>query len=72
MQITEQIPDGIKLSAAVGSSVLTFLGFPIEQWMYVLSAVVSILFIIEKLPIAISRIVQLYDWIRDKKNASCK
>ena len=68
MQYLDQIPDGVKITGAVAAPVLTFLGVSVEQWTFVLSAIVSILFIIEKLPIFIRRCKEAIQWIRDVRN----
>lgn len=65
MTTLENIPDSIKVAVSVTPSMsYMFLGLPLETWTYVLSAVVSIMFIIEKLPIFIQRVKQFYKWIR--------
>lgn len=69
MQILEQVPDSVKISTAVSSSVFTFVGLPVEQWMYILSAVVSILFILEKIPKAIASVQSVYRWLKGDKDA---
>lgn len=58
--ISEHIPDGIKVGVSVSAPALTVAGVPLEQWTFILSAIVSILFIIEKLPMLINRVKQLY------------
>ena len=63
----DQVPDGVKVVASVSTPVLSILGFPVEQWGYVLSAIVAILFIIEKLPMLIQRIESLVKWIKRVK-----
>lgn len=66
-EMSQQVPDSVKIAAATSSSVLTFLGLPVEQWMFLLSAVVSVLFIIEKVPMLINRIRQLKEYVKRKK-----
>lgn len=66
----EQIPDGLKVATAVSAPVLTFLGVSVEQWTFVLSAIVSLLFIIEKLPVFISRCKQAYSWMKRGEDAN--
>lgn len=63
----EQIPDSIKVAGATSPSIMTLFGVPMEQWTYVASAVVSVMFIIEKMPTVIQRIKQLVEWIKDVK-----
>jgi len=55
-----QIPDSAKIAIATSSSALSFLGVPVEQWMYLLSAIVSVLFILEKLPVVIKMFKEMY------------
>lgn len=59
----QQVPDSAKIAVATGSSALTLFGISVEEWMYILSAIVSILFIIEKTPVFIERMKQLKRWI---------
>lgn len=63
----QQIPDSAKIVVATSSSALTLFGIPVEQWMYIMSAVVSLLFIVEKLPMLFTRVRQLKEWIRAKR-----
>jgi len=66
MNISENIPDSVKVAVSVSPSVsYVFLGLPLETWTYVLSAIVSIMFIIEKAPVFIQRCKQFYKWIRN-------
>lgn len=58
------VPDIVKVSIATGSSVLTIFGIPVEQWTYILSGVVSIIFIVEKLPMLIKRVKELYGYFK--------
>jgi Sec-independent protein translocase protein TatA len=63
---SEQIPDTLKVATAVSAPVLTFMGVSVEQWTFVLSAVVSILFIVEKLPVFVKRLKELISWMKEK------
>jgi len=65
----QQVPDSAKLSVALSSTALTFMGISVEQWMYLLSGIVSLLFIIEK---SISLCQKYKAYRRSKKNASCE
>ena len=65
-QTVEQIPDGIKVATAVSAPALSFLGVSVEDWTFILSAIVSFLFIVEKLPVFISRCRALGQWIKEK------
>ena len=64
MDVAKDVPDVVKLGVAVSPPTLTILGFPVEQWTFVLSAIVSILFIIEKAPMFIQRMKALIAWIK--------
>lgn len=64
MDVFERVPEAAKVSAAVGPAALTLMGMPLEQWILILSAIVSILVIIEKLPKVIHSIKNIVDWIR--------
>ena len=59
--IMENTPDGVKVAASVSAPVLTVFGIPLEEWTYILSAIVSLLFILEKLPKFINRFI---NWVR--------
>ncbi len=63
----EQVPDAVKAGVAVSSPVLALFGYPVEQWGFVLSAIVALLFIVEKLPMFITRLWQLKEWIDAKR-----
>lgn len=64
-EILENIPDAAKVATAVSAPVLTIFGVSVEQWTFVLSAVVSLLFIIEKLPVFIRRCKEFYKVIKN-------
>jgi len=63
----DQVPDGAKVAVSVASPVLSFLGVPLQEWTYVLSAIVSLLFIIEKTPLLIQRIKELIKKVKNVK-----
>jgi hypothetical protein len=52
-EIYDKIPETAKVGTAVGPAALTLAGLPLDQWILILSAIVSLLVIIEKLPRAI-------------------
>ena len=66
-QALENIPDGIKVGTAVSAPMLNLFGVPIEEWTFILSAIVSLLFIIEKLPIFIQRCKTFVRWLKERK-----
>lgn len=59
MTIYENIPESAKLTTAIGPAALSLFGVPLEQWVLVLSAIVSILIILEKIPKAIDSLKNL-------------
>lgn len=59
MQVFEHIPDSAKLAIAAGPPGLYFLGLPVEHWILIMSAIASLLVIIEKLPKALDSINNL-------------
>lgn len=63
----EQIPDGAKVAASAAAPVLTLMGVPLQEWTYILSAIVSVLFIIEKTPMLINRAKEMYYYVKRKK-----
>lgn len=67
MNYLEQVPDGVKVTGSLAAPALAFLGISVEDWTYVLSAIVSLMFIIEKLPTIIFRIKTLIRWIDEKR-----
>lgn len=64
LHLNQEIPDGVKVGASVAAPVLNLFGIPVEQWTFILSGIVSVLFIIEKLPMLILRTKALIAWIR--------
>lgn len=66
------VPDHYKAGVAVTPAVLDIAGFPVEQWMFVLSGIVSILFIIEKIPMLIERIKMVKEYINARRKKQRK
>jgi hypothetical protein len=64
MQYLDQVPDSIKVVAASAAPALTLMGFTLEEWTFILSGIVSVLFIIEKLPKVLSVIRQFWKWLK--------
>ena len=58
------VPDSVKVASATTPTVMTIAGIPVEQWMFVASFIVSVMFIVEKVPVIITRIKQLVNWIK--------
>lgn len=69
MQVVEQIPDSVKASVSIPVPVLAFYGVPIEQWVFVLSAILTLLFIIEKLPKAFMSLKWFYRKLFKRDNS---
>lgn len=67
MEVYERIPESAKVATALGPAALGLFGIPLEQWILILSAVVSILIIIEKIPKAYEAIRTLIKKIRNVK-----
>jgi hypothetical protein len=65
-QILEQIPDAVKVGVTLSPTVLTLFGIPVDQLAWILSMIVSCLFIIEKAPTTYKRIKSFLAWIKSK------
>jgi hypothetical protein len=63
------VADVAKVGIATGAPVLSIAGYPVEQWGYVLSAIVALFVIIEKSPVVIARVRQFRNWVRKKLDA---
>ena len=59
MQVLEQIPDSVKITLATVPPGLYLFGIPMEHWILILSAIASVLVIIEKLPKALDSVNKL-------------
>lgn len=64
MSFLEQIPDSAKVITSLSAPVATYFGFTLEDWTFILSTIVSLLFIVEKFPVFFQRIKQIKDWIK--------
>lgn len=62
MNILEQIPETIKVTIATAAPAMSFMGIPVQTWSWILSSVVALIVIIEKVPILIERGKQLRKW----------
>ena len=67
IQAVEQIPDSAKTAIVLPAPVFAIAGFPVEQWVFVLSGIFTVLLIIEKIPKALLSIKWLYRKIFRKK-----
>lgn len=65
--VTENASDTIKIALSASAPVLTVFGISLDQWTYILSAIVSIFFLIEKSPVVIRRIITFKNWLKRKK-----
>lgn len=63
--VLQTVPDTVKVAATAAAPALTFLGVQVEQWGYVISAIVGILFIIEKIPGAAKNISLFVEWVKN-------
>lgn len=66
MQYMEQVPDSVKVATAVAAPMFSVFGVTVEEWTYILSAVVSVMFIIEKSPIVWKKLKTFGRWIADR------
>jgi len=60
--LVEAVPDSIKIGASVAPAALTWLGIDIHDWVYITSIIVSLMFVIEKMPVVIDRIKEFVNW----------
>lgn len=72
MHVVDNVSDSVKMATATVTPVLALAGVPLEQWVFVLSAILTILFIIEKIPKAFVSIMWMYRKIVRKQNAPGK
>lgn len=54
--ITEDISDIIKGTVAFGVPTTSFMGVPLQEWMYILSIAAAVLLILERLPSAYANV----------------
>jgi hypothetical protein len=64
MTVHDPIPDSVKVVVAGSAPMASLFGLTVEEWSFVLSGVVALLFIVEKL-------FRGYLYLRRKKNESC-
>ncbi len=64
--ITEQLPDTLKVITAASAPLLTVFGMTVEEWAFILSAIASIVLVIERIPMVINRFRMFKSWIRKK------
>jgi hypothetical protein len=64
LDATSQVPDSVKIVAAVSAPTLTLMGISVEQWTFILSGIVSVFFIIEKLPVFCQRMLEAYRGVK--------
>jgi hypothetical protein len=60
-EVIQSIPDSVKVTVATASSMASLFGLTVEEWQYVLSGIVALLFIIEKA-------YRFYVWAREKND----
>lgn len=60
--ISEDISDLVKGSVAFGFPTATFMGVPLQDWMYYVSIFAALLLIFERLPAAYKNITELKEW----------
>lgn len=59
MQDNDAILDFVKMTSATAPAGLTVLGYPIDDWAYVVSITVGLFFVIEKLPAVLDSLKEL-------------
>ena len=57
--VVEAIPDSAKVIATAAAPMASLFGLTVEEWSFVLSGIVALLFILEKL-------YRFYKWVRDE------
>lgn len=57
--VVETIPDSAKVVVAAASPMASLFGLTVEEWSFVLSGIVALLFILEKL-------YRFYKWVKDE------
>ena len=67
VEFVKQVPDTVKVGASIAPSSLALLGLPVQEWALLLGAIVSLLFIIEKLPNTIKIFKDFWNYVRRKK-----
>lgn len=61
--VVESIPDSAKVVVTAAAPMASLFGLTVEEWSFVLSGVVALLFIVEKL-------YRFYKWVRHERNCS--
>lgn len=64
MFVSDQTADAVKVGVSVAPAALSLYGIGLQDWVYITSAIVAIMVMIEKLPIMFSRVRSLVRWIR--------
>lgn len=64
--ITEDIGDLVKGGLALGVPATSFMGVPLQEWMYIASIVAAILLSIERLPAVFETFMSFKRWINDR------
>lgn len=62
-ELVESVPDSLKVGASVAPAALTLFGIGLQDWVYITSAFVSIMFMIEKMPVVIQRFRTFFNWL---------
>lgn len=60
----------ITAAPPLGVTTLTFAGLPLQQWVYVVTIVYTVLLIISKLPIAVRAVESVYKKWREYREQS--
>ncbi len=65
LDVVKETPESIKVTAAIAPPGLSLMGASIEEWSFILACIVSLIIIVEKLPVVVKRITAFIDWMRD-------
>ena len=57
-----QVPDNLKVGVSIAPAALTLFGIGLQDWVYITSAIVSLMFVIEKMPVVIKRFKEFGNW----------
>jgi hypothetical protein len=71
MNITEswqQVPDTFKVVGTGSPPVLHMFGVPVEQWSFIISIIIGLFYIIEKLPKVVASIKLMYRKFRERSS----
>lgn len=65
LDIVKSTPETIKVAAAITPPGLHLLGASVEEWSFILACIVSVVVIVEKLPVVAKRIKEAARWMKN-------